>query len=44
MNALLKDMMAKLGSEILREQKDRELAEEALLKLIEDTCVKLNQK
>ena len=41
---LLKDMMQKLGDEIGHEQRDRETAEEALLRLLEDTCVKLNQK
>ena len=44
MVTLLKEMMGKLGGELSVEQRDRETAEDALLRLLEDTCVKLNQK
>ena len=41
---LLKEMMAKIKDQITNEQKEREMAEDALLKLLEDTCIRLNYK
>jgi len=41
---LLKEMMSKIKDQIQSEQREREMAEDALLKLLEDTCIKLNYK
>ena len=41
---LLKEMMSKVKEQIKNEQREREKAEDALLKLLEETCVRLNQK
>ena len=41
---LLKEMMTNIKEQIQNEQREREMAEDALLKLLEDTCIKLNQK
>ena len=40
----MKEMMAKIKEQITNEQREREMAEDALLKLLEDTCVRLNCK
>ena len=44
MVVLLQDMIDKLGTELQVQQKDREGAEDALLRLLEDACLKLNEK
>ena len=41
---LLKDMMTQIKDSLKHEQREREGAEDALLRLLEDTCVKLNAK
>ena len=40
---MLKDVVNRVKVEVEYERKDREATEETLLKLLEDTCNKLNQ-
>ena len=35
-------MMTKIKTQVKNEQNERETAEDALLRLLEDTCIKLN--
>jgi len=39
---MLKDVVNRVKVEVELERKDREATEETLLKLLEDTCTKLN--
>ena len=39
---MMEDVVTKMQGEIAQERKDREATEETLLKLLEDTCAKLN--
>jgi len=40
---MLKDVVSKVKTEIETEKKEREMTEETLLGLLEETCNKLNQ-
>ena len=42
MTRMVEDIVVKMQQELLQERKEREQDEEMLLKILEDTCIRLN--